>query len=63
MSGIALEVGGRVLEGWTAGTVTRSLETISGTFRIRLSEKRPGVGTPREVKPGDACEVSSTAAG
>ncbi len=55
MSELALEVGGLVYEGWTGGSVTRSLETISGTFGIRLSEKSPGTASPRAVKPGDAC--------
>lgn len=58
MTALALAVGGRSYEGWTAGTVTRALETIAGTFSIRLSEKSPGLVTPRHVKPGDRCRVT-----
>lgn len=57
MTDLTLAVGGRRYEGWTGATVTRSLETISGTFSIRLSEKSPGETTPRQVRPGDRCQV------
>ena len=58
MADLSLLVGARRYEGWTAGTVTRSLETISGTFSIRLSEKTPGTASPRAVRPGDRCQVA-----
>ena len=57
MTDLALAIGGTRYEGWTRATVTRALKTISGTFAIGLSEKTPGVATPRQVKPGDRCRV------
>ena len=57
MTEIALTAGGRRYEGWTAATMSRSLETISGTFSIRLSEATPGAAAPRRVGPGDRCQV------
>ena len=54
---VALLIGGSRHVGWTEATVTRSLETISGSFQVALSEREPGATTPRTIRPGDACRV------
>ena len=55
---IQLTIEGRNHLGWTAATVTRSLETVAGVFDLTLSERDPGTTAPRRIRPGDACEVS-----
>ena len=55
---IALRIGGRIHQGWTEATVTRSLETLCSTFRMALSERTAGETAPRAVSPGDGCTVS-----
>ena len=55
---IALEVGGRIHQGWTEATVTRSLETLCSTFNVSLTERDPGALVPRVVNPGDSCSVA-----
>ena len=55
---IALSIGGRIHQGWTEATVTRSLETLCSTFQMSLSERDAGETTPRLVSPGDGCTVA-----
>ena len=55
---VSLILGDRVHVGWTAATVTRSLETISGRFDLTLSEREPGETTPRVIRAGDRCQVA-----
>ena len=54
---VALLIGGSAHVGWTEATVTRSLETISGSFAVTLTEREPGETTPRTIRPGDECRV------
>ena len=44
-------------KGWSEATVTRSLETISGSFTVTLSEREPGATAPRPIRRGDACQL------
>ena len=55
---IALRIGGRIHQGWTEATVTRSLETLCSTFQMSLSEREAGATEPRLVSPGDGCTVA-----
>lgn len=57
MTDVALRVAGYRLTGWTAATVTRALETVSGRFQIAVSEHMPGTEVMRVLSPGDACSV------
>lgn len=57
MTGVTLTVGGERLTGWTSARVARALETVAGTFRVRLSERAPGTGRRRPVVQGTACAV------
>ena len=54
---VALLIDDRRHIGWTEATVTRSLETISGSFAVTLSEREPGETTPRVISPGNSCRV------
>lgn len=58
MAGLRLQIGDQLHEGWKSAQVTRSIETATGTFSMELSEKDPGVSTPRQIRPGDPCAVS-----
>ena len=58
MAGLRLQIGEHLHEGWQSAQVTRSIETATGTFSMELSERDPGVSTPRQIRPGDACAVS-----
>ena len=55
---VRLTIGGAAHEGWTEASVTRSLETISGSFAVTLTEREPGETTPRTIRPGDDCRVA-----
>ena len=57
MTDVTLVIAGRRLEGWTAATVTRALETVAGRFQIALSERDPGAEVRRAISPGDGCSV------
>ena len=57
MTTVTLIISGRRLEGWTAATVTRALETVAGRFQITLSERDPGTEMRRAISPGEACVV------
>lgn len=54
---VLLEVDGREHGGWKTIQITRSLETISGTFELGVSELWPGSPLRREVGPGARCTV------
>ena len=57
MTEAVLEIGGRRLAGWTSVSVVASVENLAPMFRLNMSERSPGVDTPRRVKPGDAAVV------
>ena len=54
---LTVSIGGEAYSGWTAGSVVRSLETISGTFDIQVSDKAPGIMSRRPIRPGQRCAV------
>lgn len=54
---LTLLIDGQRHEGWTSGTVTRALETISGTFQVVVSDRAPGEATPRPIRPGQFVRV------
>jgi len=55
---VALNINRQVHVGWSQATVTRSLETVAGTFSVTLSERDPGETQPRVIRPGDTCIVA-----
>jgi len=55
---VRLEVGGRVYAGWTAISITRSIEAISGRFSLGLTERWPGQPNVWPILPEADCAVS-----
>lgn len=53
-----LAVGGKIYSGWTAMTVTRSIENIAGGFDLELTERWDGQAVRWPIKPGEACKVA-----
>lgn len=52
---VSLLVGGQVFDGWTSARVSRSLDAIAGTFSLSLTERWPGRGAARPVRPFESC--------
>ena len=57
-SRFVLTVEGRDYEGWKAGSVTRSIETIAGQFSVVVSEREPGETAARPIIPGAAISLA-----
>lgn len=57
MPDVSLVLGSGIYTGWTSARVTRSLEALSGTFEIGLTEREPGAIRPRSFAAGEACTV------
>lgn len=43
--------------GWKAADVTRSMDSVCGTFNVSLSDRWGEQEIPREIRPGDQCQV------
>lgn len=54
---LTLTINGKVLSGWDATRVRRSIETLPSDFDLSLMDYYPGSNNKQEVKPGDACIV------
>lgn len=54
---LELLAGGRSHAGWESIRVTRSMEHGAGSFSLAVSERWPGLDAPRQVRPGERCEV------
>lgn len=52
-----LTVNGQQYGGWENISITRSIEQISSTFDLRLSERWPGQEDGRPIRPGEPCTV------
>ena len=53
---VSLRVGGQRHAGWKSITIDRSMETLSGAFRVGLAERWDESFTPREIEDGDRVE-------
>ncbi len=58
VEGVALTVNGLRYSGWEAVRVTRSIESISGSFELSVGDRFTSQGKPWKINPGDACTVS-----
>lgn len=56
--GVVLTVNGLRYQGWQSAQVTRSIESISGSFSLSVSERFTNQSKPWPINPGDACSVS-----
>lgn len=57
MDKVELYVNGRIYSGWLDVDITRSLNAISGSFSLSITDRWSGQSEPWVVKPDDACEV------
>jgi len=57
VSEITLQLNGSVYGGWVDASVQRSIEQVSGTFELGVTERWPDQPTARQIRPGDACTV------
>jgi prophage tail gpP-like protein len=57
MSEIRLEVSGRSYSGWKSVRVTRSMDTLCGSFELSATDRWSERGQPMAIKPQDACRV------
>ncbi len=55
---VELSVDGQNHGGWTTISITRSIETIAGTFHLGLSDRWPGSAGLHPIGPGSACTLS-----
>ena len=60
---VALVIGAQAWQGWTAITVTRSLEHLAGAFDLQLTDRwtdsqKAATRTPA-IRPGDACRIET----
>jgi prophage tail gpP-like protein len=56
--GVQLYVGENIYSRWTSIDITRSIETIAGTFELSLTEKVGGKKDLASIQPGAACRVT-----
>ena len=54
---VTLAIGADRFLGWTEAKVTRSIETLSGSFALKLTDPPPIAETARPIVPGDFCRV------
>ena len=57
MNNIQLLIAGTKYSGWTAVSLTRSVETIAGQFNITCTENVGGQAVKWPIKPDESCEV------
>lgn len=57
MNDVFLIINGTKYGGWKDVEITRSMETLSGRFRLGLTERWPGQTTARPIKLSDTCTV------
>lgn len=58
MSDLTLTVNGAQYGGWKRISVRRSIETISGSFNLGVSDKWAEQASAWPIKPGDECKVA-----
>lgn len=54
---VALAVNGQRYSGWKSVRITRSIESISGSFELGLSERWTNQSKPWPIRQGDECMV------
>jgi len=55
---VRLGVGGQEYSGWTAISITRSIEAISGRYSLGLTERWPGQSAVWPILPGAECSIA-----
>jgi len=54
---VALRVGGQLYDVWTSITISRSLDSLAGTFEFQLANRLRDQDAPLSIKAGDRCQV------
>lgn len=54
---VIIRANGFKFQGWNSARVSRSIETLAGTFSLSVSDRWDGKKDPWRVREGDACEV------
>lgn len=58
MSDVTLKINDTLYGGWKQVSVTTSIENLSGTFQLSVSDKWAGQTDVAVIKPTDSCELS-----
>lgn len=54
---VELAIGGRTFDVWSSVSITRSLDTLAGTFEFNLANRLRDSSAPLDIHAGDACQV------
>lgn len=54
---IIVAINGTNYGGWKAAEVTRSMDSVCGGFSVEVFDRWESQSIPREIRPGDACQV------
>jgi prophage tail gpP-like protein len=54
---VELKIDGVYYGGWMTARVTRSIESMAGSFELTVTERWPGQPTATPIKPGARCQV------
>lgn len=54
---VRLEVAGLLYGGWKSISISRSIEQISGSFDLTVSDRWPGQASGRPILTGDSCRL------
>lgn len=54
---VVIRANGFRFQGWNSARVSRSLETMAGTFSLSVADRWDGRRDPWRVREGDACEI------
>jgi prophage tail gpP-like protein len=52
-----LKAGGAIYGGWKTLRITRSIEQVSGTFELGISDRWVGQPSASPIRPGEACQL------
>lgn len=55
---IALVIGERQWLGWTYADIVATMDAVSGSFSIGVTDRWSGAARPRPIAPGDACRLT-----
>lgn len=56
-SAVTLEVGGKAYSGWKSIQITRSVESLAGSFSLTVNDRRSGQSDPWPIVEEDPCKV------
>lgn len=57
MSKVELRVNGAFYGGWKSIRIERGIEQIAGTFELSVTDRWAEQSAPRQIKPGQSCQV------